>query len=179
MDAQELFVHELGDALGFERSIAKMLPKMTREAKDEKIATRLKEHLGETEQQAKNLEQVFRLLGARPKAERCPGIEGIRQEHEEAPKPDSPDLADVALLAAAARVEHYEIAAYEGLVSMARAMGQKDAVRLLEENLKQEQAMLRDGKAEARRLAQKVAREAKRQQDGGTRRARSGAGRRR
>ena len=151
--AKELFLHELGDVLTAERTIAKMIPALRREVSNEKLSTRFNEHLEETRQHVKNVEQVFKALGARAKAERCPAIEGIQAELAESPKPSSPELKDLAVLAVASRVEHYEISAYEGLITMARAMGQKDVVQLLERNLKEEQAMLRDGKAVTRQLA--------------------------
>ena len=151
--AKELFLHELGDVLTAERTIAKMIPALRREVSNEKLSTRFNEHLEETRQHVKNVEQVFKALGARAKAERCPAIEGIQAELGESPRPSSPELKDLAVLAVASRVEHYEISAYEGLITMARAMGDKEVVQLLERNLKEEQAMLRDGKAVTRQLA--------------------------
>ena len=159
MTPRQLFVEELSDVLTAERATAKIMQDMQRQASDQKLVQRLKAHVKETQQQIKNVEQVFQQLGARPKRKPCPGIEGIRAEFEEASKGDggSPDLRDLHLLGPAARTEHYEIAAYEGLVTMAKAMGESKAANLLEKNLKQEQAMLRDGKTVARRLAGKVA----------------------
>ncbi len=156
---RELFVEELSDVLTAERTTAKMMQEMHRQASDQKLAQRLKEHAKETQQQIKNVEQVFQQLGARPKRKPCPGIEGIRAEFEEVSQDEagSAELHDLHLLGPAARTEHYEIAAYEGLVTMAKAMGESKAANLLEKNLKQEQAMLRDGKTVARRLASKVA----------------------
>ncbi|MBD0349153.1 MAG: ferritin-like domain-containing protein [Thermoleophilia bacterium] len=158
MSPRDLFVEELSDVLTAERTVAKMLPQMQRQASDKKLVGRIKEHVKETQQQIKNVEQVFQQLGTRPKRKPCPGIEGIRSEFEEVSQEDggTPELRDLHLLGPAARTEHYEIAAYEGLVTMAKAMGESKAANLLEKNLKQEQAMLRDGKTVARRLAGKV-----------------------
>ena len=162
MTPRELFVEELSDVLTAERASAKMMQDMQRQASDQKLAGRIKAHVKETQQQIKNVEQVFQQLGTRPKRKQCPGIEGIRAEFEEAAREDggTPELRDLHLLGPAARIEHYEIAAYEGLVTMAKAMGESKAATLLEKNLKQEQAMLRDGKTTARRLAGKVAKSA-------------------
>ena len=79
-------------------------------------------------------------MGERAKGEKCPGIEGIKEEHETFMKENSPtpEVLDIHLTGAAARAEHYEIAAYTGLIDMARALGERDSVKLLQENLKQE-----------------------------------------
>lgn len=159
-DARELFLHELGDVLYAEKHIAKLLPKMSKATKDREVAKRLDKHLKETQQHAKNVEAVFRALGAKPKAERCSGIEGIGEEQSDTPS-GPPQVADLYGLGVGARIEHYEIAAYEGLITQARAMGEKQAVALLQRNLKEEQAMLRDGKTAARRLAKDAAKAAK------------------
>ena len=183
MSPRELFVEELSDVLTAERATAKMMQDMQRQASDQKLSQRLKQHVKETQQQIKNVEQIFQQVGARPKRKPCPGIEGIRAEFEEARREDggSPELRDLHLLGPAARTEHYEIAAYEGLVTMAKAMGESKAATLLEKNLKQEQAMLRDGKTVARRLAGKLAKTegdtSKTRKTGGTTRGRSGGAR--
>ena len=183
MSPRELFVEELSDVLTAERATAKMMQDMQRQASDQKLSQRLKQHVKETQQQIKNVEQIFQQVGARPKRKPCPGIEGIRAEFEEARREDggSPELRDLHLLGPAARTEHYEIAAYEGLVTMAKAMGESKAATLLEKNLKQEQAMLRDGKTVARRLAGKLAKTegdtSKTRKTGGTTRSRSGGAR--
>ncbi|MFN2471293.1 MAG: ferritin-like domain-containing protein [Gaiellaceae bacterium] len=156
--SRDLFLEELGDILYAERTIEKMLKTIRQSASDEKLVTRLQEHERETRGQIENVNKVFAQLGSAPKAKPCPGIQGIKEELEEVKEDGfSGALGDVALLGPAARIEHYEIAAYEGLVTMAKAMGQSRAATLLEKNLKQEQAMLRDGKTAARRLAGKAA----------------------
>jgi ferritin-like metal-binding protein YciE len=156
-NSKKLFLHELGDLLTAERTIAKMLPTMQREAKDEKLAARLRQHLKETETHAQKVEQIFKALGEQPQAVRCPAIEGIRAEQAESSgEASSPELADLLATGIGARIEHYEIASYEGLITMAKAMGEPKVVGLLEQNLKDEQAMLRDGKAVARRLTNRV-----------------------
>jgi ferritin-like metal-binding protein YciE len=94
----------------------------------------------------KNVERAFERLGEKPTAEKCPGIDGIKQEHDDFVAKESPsqDVLDSFLTGAGARTEHYEIAAYTGLIEMARAMGETDAVSLLEENLKEEKEALRE-----------------------------------
>jgi ferritin-like metal-binding protein YciE len=126
---------------------------------DAELAKGFKRHERETEQQVKNLERVFKSLEEPVKAEQCPGIEGLKAEHDEFVEEEKPsdDILDAFLTGAASRTEHYEIAAYTGLVASARAMGEKQAVQLLERNLKQEKEMLRDVEKIARRLAREGA----------------------
>jgi len=153
-EPRELFLHELGDMLTAEKTIEKALPKLRQEATDDELARGFEHHLDETRQQIENLERVFESLGERPKAERCPGIEGIKAEHDEFMRERKPTeaICDLFLTGAAARTEHYEIAAYTGLVEMARALGERESASLLEENLRQEQEMLRAVESSSKRL---------------------------
>jgi len=154
-DSRELFVHELGDLLYAEKTLIKALPKLAKEATDEELRTGFEQHLEETEQHAANLEQVFELLGEKPKAEKCPGIDGIKAEHDKFIREEkpAPEVCDLFLTGAGARAEHYEIAGYTGLITMAQAMGETDAAALLQENLKQEQAALAKLEKAAQRLS--------------------------
>jgi ferritin-like metal-binding protein YciE len=101
------------------------------------------------------------VLGEKPTAEKCPGIEGIKQEHDDfvAEESPSPDVLDSFLTGAGARTEHYEIAAYEGLVTMAEAMGETEVAGLLSENLEQEKAALEKLETIGKRLAQEGAKQ--------------------
>jgi ferritin-like metal-binding protein YciE len=127
-----------------EKTLVKALPKLQEEASDEELASGFAEHLEETRQHVKNLEQAFEALGEPAKAEKCPGIEGIKKEHDDFVANESPtsEVLDAFLTGAGARTEHYEIAAYEGLVTMATAMGEEDVASLLNANLEQEKAAL-------------------------------------
>jgi ferritin-like metal-binding protein YciE len=158
---RELFLHELGDVLYAERTLVKTLPKLQEEASDEELALGFEEHLDETRQHVKNLESAFEKLGESPKAEKCPGIDGIKQEHDEFVSKELPsqDVLDSFLTGAGARTEHYEIAAYEGLVTMAEAMGEAEIVDLLTENLEQEKSALEKLKSVGKRLAQQAAKQ--------------------
>lgn len=158
-DPRELFLHELGDVLYAEQTLVKTLPKLQREASDDELAEGFGKHLEETRQQVKNLEQAFEALGEKAKAEKCPGIEGIKKEHDEfvSNESPSPEVLDAFLTGAGARTEHYEIAAYEGLITMAEAMGEDDVARLLNENLAQEQSALRKIQTIGKRLAKQGA----------------------
>jgi ferritin-like metal-binding protein YciE len=158
-DPRELFLHELGDVLYAEQTLVKTLPKLQEEAADEELAQGFGEHLEETRQHVKNLEQAFEALGEPAKAEKCPGIEGIKKEHDEFVSNESPsqEILDAFLTGAGARTEHYEIAAYEGLVTMAEATGEDEVVRLLTENLEQEKKALRKMQTIGKRLAEQGA----------------------
>jgi ferritin-like metal-binding protein YciE len=158
-DPRELFLHELGDVLYAERTLVKTLPKLQEEASDDELADGFGKHLEETRQHVKNLEQAFDVLGEPVKAEKCPGIEGLKKEHDEfvTNESPSPEVLNAFLTGAGARTEHYEIAAYEGLVTMAEAMGEDQVARLLNENLAQEQNALRKIQTIGKRLAQQGA----------------------
>jgi ferritin-like metal-binding protein YciE len=155
-DPRELFLHELGDVLYAERTLVKALPQLQEEASDQELATGFADHLEETRQHVKNVEKAFEALGQPAKAEKCPGIEGIKKEHDEfvANESPSPEVLDAFLTGAGARTEHYEIAAYEGLVTMANAMGEDEVAGLLSENLEQEKAALRKMQTIGKRLAE-------------------------
>ena len=147
---RELFVHELGDILYVERKLAdETLPKLISEVQDDEFRDALESHLDQTRGHVANVEQVFELLGEEPSAEKCLGFEGLRSEHEKMVEETSSDLIDSVDLGAAARTENYEIAAYEGLRRMAKALGEDEAVELLDQNLKEEK--------EALRLVEKIA----------------------
>jgi ferritin-like metal-binding protein YciE len=154
-EPRELFMHELGDILYAERVLVKVLPKLEKEATDEELADSFREHQAETEKHVANLEKAFEELGEKVKAEKCPGIDGIKQEHDEFVKEQSPSPAvlDAFLTGAGARTEHYEIAAYEGLIASAEAMGEDKVAKLLSENLGQEKEALQTMKKIGKRLA--------------------------
>ena len=145
-----LFVHELGDILYVERQLADdALPKLISEVRDGEFRSALEAHLEETRGHVSNVERVFEMLGEEPSAEKCLGFEGLTAEHEKMVEETSSDLIDSVDLGAAARTENYEIAAYEGLRRMAKALGEDEAVELLDQNLKEEK--------EALRLVEKIA----------------------
>lgn len=140
---RELFIHELGDILYVERQLAtKALPKLISEVEDDEFRSALEDHLDQTKTHVKNVEQVFEILGEEAEAEVCLGFEGLTKEHAKMVEETSSSLIDMVDLGAAARTENYEIAAYETLRRMAKALGHDDAVALLDENLKQEKEAL-------------------------------------
>ena len=154
-DPRALFLHELGDILYAETVLVKALPKLAQEASDDELRAGFEAHLEETKQHVKNVEKAFEALGEKAKAEKCPGIEGIKKEHDEFMKEEQPsnDVADLFLTGAGARTEHYEIAAYTGLVISAKALGESECAGLLSENLEQEKQALAKLETVAKRLA--------------------------
>ena len=157
---RELFIHELGDILYVERKLtAETLPKLIGEVQDDEFRAGLEKHLEETRQHVRNVEQVFEELGEEPQVERCVGFEGLAAEHDQLLEEASPDLIDLVDLGAAARTENYEIAAYEGLRRMAKALGEDRSVELLDENLKQEKETLREVEKFATRVSNETAKE--------------------
>lgn len=154
-DPRELFLHELGDVLYAEQVLVKALPKLAREATDKELKKSFQDHLEETRQQVENVKRAFDAVGEKATAEKCPGIEGIKAEHDEfmSEENPSPEVCDMFLTGAGARTEHYEIAAYSGLVTMARALGETEAAKLLSQNLGQEKDALKKLESVSKRLA--------------------------
>jgi ferritin-like metal-binding protein YciE len=156
---RELFLHELGDLLYAENVLVKTLPKLAKEASDAELQKGFESHLEETKQHVDNLKQVFEVVGEKATAEKCPAIDGITEEHDEfmSEEMPSPEIADMFLTGSGARAEHYEIAAYTGLITMAQALGETGAVPLLQDNLKQEKAALDKLEKAATRLSREHA----------------------
>ena len=140
---RELFLHELGDILYVEQKLAdEVLPKLISEVSDDEFRNGLEGHLRETRGHVENVKKVFAELDEMPKAEPCLGFEGLKKEHDKLKSETTPDLIDSVDLGAAARTESYEIAAYEGLRRMAKALGEDRAVDLLDKNLAEEKDAL-------------------------------------
>lgn len=134
---RETFLDTLMDTYDAEKQIVKALPKMAKAAEHDELASGFEEHLQETEQQIQRLEQVFEMFDQKPKGKKCKGMQGLLEEGQELIKEQA---GDAALICAAQKVEHYEIAAYGSLVSWARLMEEDDAADLLEETLEEEKA---------------------------------------
>ena len=138
---RDVFVDELKDVYNAERQITKALPKMIKKTQSADLREAFQTHLEETETQIDRLEQVFESLDMTARGKHCAGMAGIIEEGNEVLQEDLPEsVRDAALIAAAQRVEHYEMAAYGTLVAFARELGLDSAVQLLEEILEQEKA---------------------------------------
>jgi ferritin-like metal-binding protein YciE len=137
----DLFLHTLQDIYYAEQQIMKSLPEMIEKAKDATLKQGLKSHLGETENQVKRLEQVFKMHGSQPKGVDCPAIDGIIEEAEDiAGEIADQDVLDAAIIAAAQAVEHYEITRYGTLIAWAHQLGRDDCAAVLQKNLDEEKA---------------------------------------
>lgn len=138
---QDLLVEELKDILSAEQQIVKALPKMAKAASSDRLKASFEQHLQQTEQQIQRLEQVFDHLGVKASAKTCKGMQGLIAEGEEMiSQKGDPDVRDAGLISAAQRVEHYEIAAYGCARTYARMLGNRDAERLLQQTLDEEEA---------------------------------------
>jgi ferritin-like metal-binding protein YciE len=155
---RELFLHELGDILYVEEQLEQeVLPKLIGEVQDQEFRKGLEKHLEQTRSHVENVETVFEQLGEQPKPEECIGFEGLTKEHEQLAGEVSHDLLDAVAAGSAVRTEHYEIAAYNALITKARAMGEKKAADLLEQNLQDDKETARQVESIARRLAKEEA----------------------
>jgi ferritin-like metal-binding protein YciE len=155
---RDLFIHELSDTVSAEHLILEMLGELQQETSNPDVRAAVKHHVTETRQQIKNLEKVFKQLGESPEDTTCHAAEGLKQEHQ-ALKDEQPAplVLEIGNLAGAAKTEHYEIASYTALVQMARDLGEREAVDLLNENLSQEKEMARTVES----LAKQVGKQAK------------------
>jgi ferritin-like metal-binding protein YciE len=122
-----------------ERQLIKALPKMSKNAGSPELADALTNHLHETEVHVTRLQEILQTLGVKPGGIKCKGMEGLIEEGAELLEMDgNPGALDAAMIGAAQRVEHYEIAAYGAAISHARVQGHTEAARLLEETLREE-----------------------------------------
>lgn len=171
---RELFVHELQDVYYAEKTLTKVLPTLAGEASDRELTRAFESHLKETQRQITNLERVFKNLGEKAEGQPCPGIDGIREEHDEFMREHEPTelLSDVFLTGAASRTEHYEIAAYTSLIEKARALGERDSVKLLQANLKQEKDALKKVETIVKRILKETKPSARSSSNGNRRSAR-------
>ena len=137
----EKFIHDLGDIYDAEHRFLEAQQQMVQQAKNPTVKTLLQEHITQTEQQIQNLEQVYSTLGEKPKRIKCDAATGLVSEGQKLMKETSgnPALLDVAMTGAQAKVEHYEVACYRGLIEGARIMGQDQVLQLLQQNLQQEE----------------------------------------
>lgn len=137
----ELLVEQLEDLYDAEQRITKALPKMAEAARSSTLKSAFQEHLRQTQNQVTRLEQVFQMLGKSAKSKTCEAMKGLVAEGEEViSSSGNPDVKDAALIAAAQRVEHYEIAGYGTARTFAERLGRHDAARLLQETLDEEAA---------------------------------------
>jgi ferritin-like metal-binding protein YciE len=136
---KELYIDELKDLYSAENQLVKALPKLAKAASSDELREGFQEHLEQTKGHVQRLEQIFKSLGENPKGKKCLGMEGLVAEGAEVMDEDFEGaVMDAALIGAAQRVEHYEIAAYGTVSEFARILGESEHVSLLEETLEEE-----------------------------------------
>src|SRR5205085_5217034 len=137
----DVFVDELKDLYNAENQLTKALPKMAKAAASEELRAAFENHLAETEHQVERLETIFKQLETSPKGKKCKAMVGLIEEGKEIIEVDGEDaVKDAALIAAAQKVEHYEIAGYGTVRTYAQLLGLDEAASLLQETLDEEAA---------------------------------------
>jgi len=138
---RDLLIDELRDLYSAENQLVKALPKMAKAASSEELRTAFEEHLEETENQVKRLDKVFKKLDATSRGKKCKAMEGLIEEGKEVIAEDAEDsVKDAALICAAQRVEHYEIAGYGCARTFATLLEETEVAELLQETLDEEGA---------------------------------------
>jgi ferritin-like metal-binding protein YciE len=136
---KELYIDELKDLYNAENQLLKALPKMAKAASSDDLRQGFEEHLEQTRGHVERLEQIFESMEESPKGKKCMGMEGLVKEGSEVMDEDFEGaVMDAALIGAAQRVEHYEIAAYGTVSEFAKILGKKEHVSLLEQTLQEE-----------------------------------------
>ena len=136
---QDLFIHELSDVHSAERQLSKALPRLARAAENPALATAFETHLEETFGQIERLDQIVELTGFKLKRIKCAAMEGLVEEGKEViDEIEKGPVRDAALIGGAQKVEHYEIASYGTLATMARELNLPEVAKLLEATLQEE-----------------------------------------
>ncbi len=137
---EKFFIDSLKDIYWAEKHLTKELPKMQKAATTQELKDAIDEHTAQTEEQVARLEQVFEIMGKKAQAKKCEAMEGLLKEGQTVIEEteDGSMTRDVGIIMSAQKVEHYEIAAYGGLVSLANTMGQTEVAEILSTTLEEE-----------------------------------------
>lgn len=137
---QEFFMESLKDIYWAEKRLTKALPKLQKAATTQELKDAIEEHLSQTQEHVARIEEAFQLMGKKAQAKKCEAMEGLVKEGESILEETEKGsmTRDAGIIAAAQKVEHYEIATYGTLVTMARTMGQDDVAELLAQTLAEE-----------------------------------------
>lgn len=140
-ELQKLLIDQVRDIYWAEQKLAKTLPKLAKKAQSPALQNAFTSHLAETKTHIQRLERIFGMLGLRPRAKKCDAMQGLLDEGDGLAEEyaDSPAL-DAALICAAQKVEHYEIATYGTMCAFAKRLGLTEVVKLLSASLKEEGA---------------------------------------
>lgn len=139
-ELEKFFIDAVKDIYWAEKALTKALPKMRKAATSEELKGAFEEHLAQTEEHITRLEQVFELMGKKAQAKKCDAMEGLTKEAEGIIEETEAGThtRDVALIMAAQKVEHYEIATYGGLATLANTFGLTEVADLLQQTLDEE-----------------------------------------
>jgi len=138
---KDLFIEELRDIYHAEGQLVKALPKMAKTVNNSDLKAAIEQHLEETKGQVERLERVFEAIGEKARGKKCEGMAGLIDEGKEWMDEEAdPDVLDAGIIAAAQKVEHYEIATYGCLCTWARQLELEEAADLLHQNLEEEKA---------------------------------------
>lgn len=139
-EMKKLFTDTLKDIYWAEKALTKALPKLAKASTTTELSQAFEEHLTQTEEHIRRLEQVFELMGQKAQAKKCDAMEGLQKEAEEVIEetPEGSLTRDVGLIIAAQKVEHYEIATYGGLTTLANTFGMTEVAELLGRTLEEE-----------------------------------------
>jgi ferritin-like metal-binding protein YciE len=155
---QDLFVHELSDMLSAEQIIVQMLQQAQSLVQTPQLKQGLQMHAEQSQQHAQRVQQVIDSMGAAPHPVQCYAVAGLFQQLQEAMQANpSPQVIEGLVTGGACKTEHLEIAGYNGLIEKAQAMGQTEAAQLLQQNLQDEQQMLKQVEGIAQQLTQQMA----------------------
>jgi ferritin-like metal-binding protein YciE len=136
---KKLYVEELKDLYSAEKQLIQALPKMAKKATNEQLKQAFQQHLEITQGQLERLDTIFEGLGKAARGKKCKAMEGLIEEGKEMMQEDmADDVMDAALIAAAQRIEHYEIAGYGTVRTYAQLLGEKEAAQLLQQTLDEE-----------------------------------------
>src|ERR1700676_3111930 len=136
---RDLYVEQLRDLYNAEQQLIKALPKMAKGSSSEELRAAFEDHLGQTKQHAQRIETIFEQMGEKVSGKKCKAMEGLVKEGGEVLEEDMEDgIKDAAIIAAAQRVEHYEIAGYGCVKAYATRLGDENAASLLEQTLHEE-----------------------------------------
>jgi ferritin-like metal-binding protein YciE len=136
---KKLYVEELRDLYNAENQLLKALPKMAKGSSSDELKKAFEDHLEQTEGHVERLEKIFKALGENPKGKTCKAMKGLVEEGSEILEEDGDDsVLDAGIIAAAQKVEHYEIASYGTVRTFAELLGEEDAVDLLQQTLDEE-----------------------------------------
>lgn len=140
-DLNDLFEDGLKDIYWAEKELVKALPKMEKNATSTKLKAAIQSHLEETKEHVTRLEEVFKSIGVKAKAEKCDAMAGLLEEGKSImEETEIGSVRDAGIISAAQKVEHYEIATYGTLCAFAKVLNQKEALKLLLSTLKEEKA---------------------------------------